>query len=147
MTPSSKSASKLERFSAATEFVKVLSSGNCSVSAGDASQAEAETQRIVDVIEVRPRRISRRFHFLVSEPARDHLVWVDLFPIEDRAGLPPRTLISLRSAVASQNTLQSAVRWALGNGYRLLDVIDQDEFSRDVVFEMQSDQYLVYDAT
>jgi len=35
----------------------------------------------------------------------------------------------------------------LAKGYRLLDVIDQDEFTRDVVFEMEPEQYLVYDAT
>ncbi|MGH1344051.1 MAG: hypothetical protein ACRBN8_21005 [Nannocystales bacterium] len=72
---------------------------------------------------------------------------MDTFPIEDRAGLPAQALTSLRRAVAVQNTLQSAVRWALAEGYRLLDVIDQDEFTRDVVFEMGAQQYLVYDAT
>ncbi len=72
---------------------------------------------------------------------------MDPFPIEDRAGLSPEALSSLRRAVAAQNTLQSAVRWALAQGYRLLDVIDQDEFTRDVVFEMEAQHYLVYDAT
>ncbi len=70
-----------------------------------------------------------------------------MLPIDDRAGLPPRVLASLTSAVAVQNTLQAAVRWAFGQGYQLLDVIDQDEFTRDVLFEMQPEQYLVYDAT
>ncbi len=72
---------------------------------------------------------------------------MEVFPIDDRAGLPRAALASLRKAVADQNTLQSAVRWALAGGYRLLDVIDQDEFTRDVVFEMGSQRYLVYDAT
>lgn len=35
----------------------------------------------------------------------------------------------------------------MAQGYLLLDVIDQDEFTRDVVFEMKAQQYLVYDAT
>ncbi len=72
---------------------------------------------------------------------------VEGFPIEDRAGLPPEAMTALRKAVEAQNTLQTAVRWALAEGFRLLDVIDQDEFTRDVVFEMEPEQYLVYDAT
>lgn len=95
----------------------------------------------------RLKRISARFQFLVSDGTPDHLAGVEGVRIEDRAGLPLPALESLRSAVAAQNTLQSAVRWAMGQGYLLLDVIDQDEFTRDVVFEMQSEQYLVYDAT
>ena len=99
----------------------------------------------------RASRTSEPCFIAISFPCfcstRRHIVEVDVFPIEDRAGLSPRALTSLRSAVATQNTLQSAVRWALARGYRLLDVIDQDEFTRDVVFEMEPEQYLVYDAT
>jgi len=67
--------------------------------------------------------------------------------IDDRAGLPTETRSSLERVVSAQTTLQSAVRWAFSEGYRLLDVIDQDEFTRDVVFDMNDDLYLVYDAT
>lgn len=91
--------------------------------------------------------MTARCHGLVSGRAWVQVEEVEPFPIEDRVGLPPAALTSLRTAVASQNTLQSAVRWALARGYRLLDVIDQDEFTRDVVFEMAPQQHLVYDAT
>ena len=67
--------------------------------------------------------------------------------IDDRAGLDEEALATLQVAVDRQNTLQAAVRWALGLGFRLVDVLDQDEFTRDVVFEMGPDRYLVYDAT
>ena len=68
-------------------------------------------------------------------------------PIDDRAGLSCEALSALRTAVDQQNTLQAAVRWALDRHYALLDVIDQDEFTRDIVFHMGADLYLVYDAT
>lgn len=67
--------------------------------------------------------------------------------VDDRAGLDARALATLQAAVDQQNTLQSAVRWALGRGYTLVDVLDQDEFTRDVVFEIGAERYLVYDAT
>lgn len=67
--------------------------------------------------------------------------------IDDRAGLSPEALSTLRAAVDLQNSLQAAVRWALARHYALLDVIDQDEFTRDIVFHMGADLYLVYDAT
>ena len=70
-----------------------------------------------------------------------------MLPIEDRAGLSPAALRDLRSAVAKQNTLQSAVRWAFAAGYQLVDVVDQDEFTRDVVFQAGPQHFLVYDAT
>lgn len=70
-----------------------------------------------------------------------------VLPIEDRAGLSAEALHTLRTAVQHQNTLQSAVRWAFAEGYRLVDVVDQDEFTRDVIFEMRPGLYLVYDAT
>lgn len=67
--------------------------------------------------------------------------------IDDRAELSEEALATLRAAIERQNTLQAAVRWALGRGYTLVNVVDQDEFTRDVIFEMGPEQYLVYDAT
>ncbi len=68
-------------------------------------------------------------------------------PIDDRAGLPRDELEELRVAIEAQPTLQAAVRWALARGLALVDVVDQDEFTRDVVFGWTDDTYLVYDAT
>lgn len=67
--------------------------------------------------------------------------------IDDRAELDEEELATLQAAVVRQDTLQAAVRWALGSGYTLVNVLDQDEFTRDVIFEMSPEQYLVYDAT
>jgi siroheme synthase (precorrin-2 oxidase/ferrochelatase) len=67
--------------------------------------------------------------------------------IDDRAELDEEELATLQAAVVRQNTLQAAVRWALGSGFTLVNVLDQDEFTRDVIFEMSPEQYLVYDAT
>jgi hypothetical protein len=70
-----------------------------------------------------------------------------MLSVEDRAGLSPADLRELRWAVRQQNTLQSAVQWAFAEGYTLVDVIDQDEFTRDIVFRCGPQRYLVYDAT
>ncbi len=68
-------------------------------------------------------------------------------PIDDLAGASPEVLRDLRAALEDDSSLQSAVRWAFAKGYDLLDVIHQDEFTRDLVFRIAADRYLVYDAT
>jgi len=56
---------------------------------------------------------------------------------------------SLEGAAAVHETLEQAFRWALQQTPRLLpaDVVIQDEYTHDVLFEASDGSCLVFDAT
>ncbi len=69
-------------------------------------------------------------------------------PIEDRVGLSSDLRAQLEEAVQQQGTLSDVVRWmARVGGMELLLVVEQDEFTNDVVLQWCDGLYLIYDCT
>lgn len=56
---------------------------------------------------------------------------------------------SVVAMVASQRTLEDVVRWSLVSRppRRIVNVLVQDEYTHDVVVELDGEHYLVYDTT
>ncbi len=69
-------------------------------------------------------------------------------PISDRVGLQAELREQLAQAVQQQATLSDVVAWmAQVGGMELLSIVEQDEFTSDVVLRWRADLFLVYDCT
>lgn len=72
--------------------------------------------------------------------------WVTL--LDDRVGLPAPRRAELERALAEHATLSDVVRWmAEVGGVELVSIVEQDEFTNDVVLRWSDGLYLVYDCT
>lgn len=67
--------------------------------------------------------------------------------VTNRAGIGTGELESIIERVAEHATLERVVRWAIGTGRDIRQVVKQDEFTQDVVVTYERALYLVYDST
>jgi hypothetical protein len=70
-------------------------------------------------------------------------------PVHDEAGLDPDELSRVAASVQPLRTLGLLLTWgrtATRSG-QPTDVVTQDEFTHDVVFEMSEGRYLAFDTT
>jgi len=70
-------------------------------------------------------------------------------PFRDHAGLEPMVLNRLEAEHRDLTTLERVLDWGRDRTppVRVLEVIAQDEYTHDVVMQLESARYLVYDTT
>lgn len=70
-------------------------------------------------------------------------------PLIDRAGLPAEGLAALAAEVAGHTTPEKVVRWGYARQpvAEITDVVEQDEYTHDVLVPLGERLVLVYDAT
>lgn len=80
---------------------------------------------------------------------RDYVHRVSQAIIDNRANLDAAALEALEHAVADHTTLEKVVRWAMFRSpSRLIDtVVQQDEYTLDVLVPIEDGLCLVYDTT
>jgi hypothetical protein len=71
------------------------------------------------------------------------------FPIENRAALPAAEYRDLVDTVSRHTSIKHGLDWVLDRSPpgRPIDVVAQDEFSHDVLFELSPDLWLAYSCT
>jgi|RhiMethySRZTD1v2_1073278.scaffolds.fasta_scaffold1547210_1 hypothetical protein len=67
--------------------------------------------------------------------------------LTNRAGIDAGEHESISERVAEHATLERVVRWAIGTGRDIRQIVKQDEFTQDVVVTYEGALYLVYDST
>ena len=67
--------------------------------------------------------------------------------VVNRAELGAQVLDGIAEVVASHASLERVVRWAIGAGRDIRQIVKQDEFTQDVVVSYEGTLYLVYDST
>jgi hypothetical protein len=70
-------------------------------------------------------------------------------PLTDHAGLDDPEFARLQSVVSRQGMLHDVIAWfaVTAPTPTLISVVDQDEFTNDVVVRVRDGVYLVYDCT
>ena len=68
---------------------------------------------------------------------------------EDRAGLPEARAAELASAIADHQMLHEVVAWMarVEPQPEIVRIVEQDEYSLDVVLRLEDDIWLVYDCS
>ena len=69
-------------------------------------------------------------------------------PLHDSAGLPGAEAAALRGRVAAQPTLADVLRWAAAQSppVSIAEIVTQDEYTHDVLIELEPRLCLVFDA-
>jgi hypothetical protein len=72
-----------------------------------------------------------------------------VLPVHDAAGLDPDALAAVAASLPSVRTLRSLLAWGrtAARGGKPVDVVTQDEFTHDVVFEVSAGRFLAFDTT
>lgn len=74
---------------------------------------------------------------------------MNLFPIENRAGLVAAAFADLAATLVGHRSFKTALDWGFARTppLVLVDVLAQDEFSHDGILSGLGDLWLVYDMT
>lgn len=70
-------------------------------------------------------------------------------PVTDLSNLDASALAAIEAVVSGQRDLKAVLDWCLGQNPPMLDaaVVEQDEFSHDLIVPWSDGRYLVYDVT
>ena len=70
-------------------------------------------------------------------------------PVHDEAGLGPERIAAIQSAVHSLPTLGDVLAWSRSatRSRQPTDIVTQDEYTHDVVFDLDGRIYLAFDTT
>jgi hypothetical protein len=71
------------------------------------------------------------------------------FPIENRSAIPDADFHLRFDSLRRHSSIKHGIDWVFGQTPpgRPIDVVAQDEFSHDVLFELSSDVWLAYSCT
>lgn len=70
-------------------------------------------------------------------------------PVTDLSNLDASALAAIEAVVSGQRDLKAVLDWCLGQHPPMLEaaVVEQDEFSHDLIVPWSDGRYLVYDVT
>lgn len=70
-------------------------------------------------------------------------------PVHNEAGLAPARLAAIRAVIQPLPTLGDVLSWSRAGtrSRQPTDIVTQDEYTHDVVFDMDGEVYLAFDTT
>ena len=70
-------------------------------------------------------------------------------PVHDEAGLPAERIAGIRAAMQPLPTLGDVLAWSrvATRSRQPVDIVTQDEYTHDVVFDLDGATWLVFDTT